>query len=135
MEDFSEPLFSCQKTPGLFCFLTVFACIGGPCCVQGKVVAEFTQRGFVYHCALPCCCLCLGASLNRQTLRQKLGMEPDFVRDCVLHLFCNTCAVNQEFLESVHHRTQGTLNLLPIGMKGKKGKHSFTPEAPIELIN
>ncbi|OMJ68813.1 hypothetical protein SteCoe_33634 [Stentor coeruleus] len=127
MEDFQEELFSCQKTPGLFCFLSMFSCIGGPCCVQ-----EYTQKSCIYHCALPCMCLCLGASLNRQMLRQKLGMDKFFLKDCVLHMLCNVCAVNQEFLESHRHRLQGNVNMLNLKANSVVNKRSFTPDAPID---
>lgn len=131
MNNFQEELFSCQKTPGLFCFLSLFACIGGPCCVQGKVVSEYSQKPCAYHCIVPCMCLCIGAAFNRQVLRQKLGMDRAFVADCVLHFLCNICAVNQEFLESHRYRSQGNFTLLPIGLKNN-GKRSFTPDAPVD---
>ena len=132
MEDFKEELFGCQKTPGLFCFLSLFSCIGGPCCIQGKVTSEFSSKSCVYHCILPCCCLCIGASLNRQTLRKRLGMENNFLKDCCVHMICNICAVNQEFLETHRYRSQGTMNLLQIGLKNNNSKvnRSFTPDAP-----
>ena len=102
--------------------------------MQGKVISEYSQKSCAYHCVVPCVLLSVGASLNRQVLRQKLGMERAFLRDCVLHTFCNICAVNQEFLESHKHRSQGNFTLLPIGFKnnGLKGKSSFTPDAPID---
>ncbi|OMJ80947.1 hypothetical protein SteCoe_18712 [Stentor coeruleus] len=134
MEDFHEELFSCQKTPGLFCFLSMFSCIGGPCCVQGKVVSDYTQKSCLYHCALPCLCLCIGASINRQVLRQQLGMDKVFIKDCVLHMFCNVCAVNQEFLEAHRHRLQGNVNMLNLKNSTATNKRSFTPNAPVDLI-
>jgi Cys-rich protein (TIGR01571 family) len=135
MEDFEEELFSCNKTPGLFCFLALFSCVGGPCCVQGKVLSEYSDKGCVYHCILSCCCLCVGASINRQILRKKLGTDKPFIIDCCLHLFCGVCAVNQEFLESHKYKSKGTLNLLPVKKKKRKykqGRISFTPDAPID---
>ena len=58
-----------------------------------------SPKSCAYHCVVPCVLLSAGASLNQQVLRQKLGMERAFLRDCVRHTFCNICAVKQEFLE------------------------------------
>ena len=136
MKDFDEGLFSCNKTPGLFCFLSLFAYLGGPCCIQGMIISEYTKKHCVYHCAVPCVCLCVGASINRQFLRQKLGLKKSFVNDCIIHLFCNICAVNQEALESNRYRSKGNIILLPIGHKSheiKQKKSLTTNMLTIEL--
>ena len=131
MEDFREPLFSCEKTPGLFCFLLGFTCVGGPCCVQGKVVSEVSGESFAKHCALPCLCLCFGSAYNRQILRKNLGLESAYSSDLLLHACCNPCAVNQEFLEFHGQSFKGKLNLLSI-LKDRPNKRSFTPLAPVD---
>jgi Cys-rich protein (TIGR01571 family) len=131
MQNFHEPLFSCDKTPGLFCFLLSFTCLGGPCCVQGKVVSDSTNKNFGFHCLLPCMCLCIGASYNRSKLRENLGLESSYSKDILTHLFCSPCAVNQEFLEFHSHSFNGNPTLLSL-LKSKASKRSFTPQAPID---
>jgi Cys-rich protein (TIGR01571 family) len=50
-------------------------------------------------CLLNCCLGCVGAALNRKSLREKLYREGNFLIDCLLEFFCCCCAVNQEWRE------------------------------------
>ena len=131
MQDFREPLFSCEKTPGLFCFLLTFSCIGGPCCVQAKINSEFSKQSILIHYLFPCLCLCIGGTYNRQSLRNQLGLPPSPLPDCLIHTFCTPCAVNQEFLEYSSSGKSRNFTMLSI-IKDKPNKGSFTPLAPID---
>lgn len=132
MVDFKESLFSCEKTPGLFCFLLSFACIGGPCCVQAKIASEYSKKPAVLHCVFPCLCLCIGAAYNRQSLRERLGLDQSFLSDCLSHTLCNPCAVNQEFLEYNSQNSHNSLSFFKVKLN-KPNKGSFTPVAPVDL--
>ncbi|CAG9326260.1 unnamed protein product [Blepharisma stoltei] len=128
MNDFEEALFSCNKTPGLFCALVLFSCVGSPCCVQGRLVSRVCKSNFALHCFLPCGLGCIGAAYNRGRLREKYSMRTAYLSDCFVHLCCTICAVNQEFLEV--HRRQGS-SILDGRPSFRPKKYSFTPEAPI----
>lgn len=128
MNDFEEALFSCKKTPGLFCFLVFFSCIGAPCCVQGQLVSKVTKGSTVLHCYLPCGLGCIGATYNRSRIREKYSMRTAYLEDCLLHTFCPFCTVNQEFLEVTRRQGTSILERMP-SSKPKKG--SFTPHAPV----
>ena len=127
MEGFAEPLLGCSKTPGLFCCILTFAFLGAPCCVQANIVARLKKKNWVKYCIPACLCLCVGAAYNRNQIRKKYSMPKQPFHDCLLHMVCLVCAVNQEFLEV--HKKEGSMSLARFLQSGSNNS-SFSPPAP-----
>ena len=93
----TEGLFGC--TNDITSCLITWCLPGGLCFIQAKAVDKATQQGmFVPYC-LVCCLGVLGGALNRETIRNKLGLEGSCVTSCLVWCYCSHCAACQEYRE------------------------------------
>lgn len=96
---FTEAVCGCTKD--------IKVCLWGCCvpcgsfCIQGKAIEKASdgKDGCFCPCLLAACLNCIGAGINRGTIRNKLKIEGGFCGDCCVHWFCGPCASCQEYRE------------------------------------
>jgi len=55
----------------------------------------------IMGCLATCCCMCLGASWNRQAVRRHLGHDEDYWTDCTAYnAGCTCCMGVQEYSDT-----------------------------------
>lgn len=97
MSGFQEELCGCFSD-WLSCVVSYFVPYG-PCLLQSCAVSEASQFNPVLACILDCCLLCIGCAINRGKIRQSYSIEGNFLVDCLIWLFCYSCASCQEYRE------------------------------------
>ena len=105
MVDFQESLFGCFSDCKTCLWVAFVPC--GSACVQGLAVAGAQAAGMQKpSCMTPCCLqlylCCIGAAINRGSIRKGLGFENKCCLDFALHFFCMPCGVCQEKREVVN---------------------------------
>ncbi|XP_013382687.1 protein PLANT CADMIUM RESISTANCE 3-like [Lingula anatina] len=92
MAEWKQKLFGCFNNFGI-CIVTYFV----PCLTAGKNAEAVGES-----CGLYGCLSILGPvgiytrAKIREKIREKQGIEGDFVNDCLMHWFCGLCALVQE---------------------------------------
>ncbi|CAG9316239.1 unnamed protein product [Blepharisma stoltei] len=96
---FTESLFGCTKDCGVCLWGCCIPC--GAQCMQGKAIEKATDgtQGCFVPCLLAICLGCIGAAINRGTVRGKFTIEGGCIGDCCTHCFCGPCAACQEYRE------------------------------------
>mmetsp|Transcript_5333 Transcript_5333/g.9780 ORF Transcript_5333/g.9780 Transcript_5333/m.9780 type:complete len:105 (+) Transcript_5333:264-578(+) len=97
MADFEEPLCGCC-TDLLSC-LIAWCVPCGTCGISAYSVDKAAGDGMFIPFLLPCLIGCIGFAINRGKIREKYKLNGSFIIDCLLHWFCNLCAVTQEYRE------------------------------------
>ena len=99
MGDFKESLLGCcDNMYSCFC-VTFMPC--GIACIQGQAVAMINpEGGSCVPCYLNLYLCCIGATINRNKIREKANYETKICLDIIINLFCMPCAVCQEFRET-----------------------------------
>lgn len=96
MIQWEEPLCGCFRNFGI-CLAVL--CPGGLCLVQALAVKRATGDG----CCVPFCCpillCCIGAGINRHTIRDRYLISGSRCKDCMVHVVLAPCAVCQEYRE------------------------------------
>merc|ERR1712098_479800 len=88
-ECWHDGLFTCAKT----------YCCEIPCISIGTIAEETDGTGCMKMGLFACCSSChpcIHASMTLSALREKHGIEPGCVRDCLMHWCCAGCARAQE---------------------------------------
>ncbi|XP_006651982.1 cell number regulator 10-like [Oryza brachyantha] len=104
----STGLFDCCDDCGVCCLTMVC-----PCITIGRV-AEIVERGERTCCAAgvlyvllgfvsSCLCQCAYSCSYRGKMRAEFGLLDEPCDDCCVHLFCEPCALCQEYRELKHH--------------------------------
>lgn len=95
----SAGLFDCRDDPDT-CRLTLWC----PCVTFGRIT-EIVDRGTsscLLHAVGYLLCAwvpCLGGCMYRYELRKQYGIKGRLVDDCCVHIFCEACALCQEYHE------------------------------------
>ncbi|XP_004297457.1 PREDICTED: protein PLANT CADMIUM RESISTANCE 3-like [Fragaria vesca subsp. vesca] len=101
-EPWNSGLLDCFSDPKSCCL--TYLC---PCVTFGRIV-EIADKGSTSCClggaayvlvALMFGCPCLLSFRYRSRLRQQYSLEGNSCGDCLVHCFCETCALCQEYRE------------------------------------
>lgn len=65
--------------------------------IDAKAALKEDKNAGVKACFSALCLCCIGSGCNRQAIRKSYGIHGNYFMDCILHLFCSTCAVTQEW--------------------------------------
>lgn len=91
-------IFDCNKNIVMFVWSCCVPC--GMVCMQ-TVDAKLTdsdKNAAVIAALLACCCGCIGSTINRYRLRDKLDIKDSVVMDILFSCFLPCCAVTQEYI-------------------------------------
>ncbi|KAK9058406.1 hypothetical protein SSX86_023248 [Deinandra increscens subsp. villosa] len=99
----STGLFECGGDGNLSaCLITYFF----PCITFGQIAevldegkSSFVAHGFIYGALMTVSCHWLYAIMFRQRLRAKYRLPSDPCNDYCVHIFCDSCALCQEYAE------------------------------------
>ncbi|KAA8532531.1 hypothetical protein F0562_032653 [Nyssa sinensis] len=133
----SSGLFDCCSDPSS-CLLTFFC----PCITAGRITE------IVSHGVTSCCCAgtiyyllrvftyleCFFTCQYRERLRQQYSLAEDPCHDLLVHAFCGSCALCQEYRElkhrgfdmsigwkkNVERQTRGVVAMAPVVEEGMK---------------
>jgi Cys-rich protein (TIGR01571 family) len=105
---FNTGMFGCFENGYSCCMVTFVPC--GMACIQGMAVAAAKpEKGCQLPCILQLYLCCIGGAINRNTIREQLGIDDETCcTDFLRHFFCGPCSVCQEF----RHATLGLANAL-----------------------
>mmetsp|Transcript_29634 Transcript_29634/g.52895 ORF Transcript_29634/g.52895 Transcript_29634/m.52895 type:complete len:106 (-) Transcript_29634:695-1012(-) len=97
MVGWEQPLFGCLQDLGS---CLVVACVpGGACYCQATSVSLATGDSCIVPCLCIMCLGCIGAAINRSSIRNHYIMEGSIIGDCLVHCLCGPCAICQEVRE------------------------------------